>query len=106
MWSRTPLPAGAGAQGLSFPGLMQGGRSPEDRTWPFWAAGGPHVQPMAVSLQPPTSLAALGNSCVTVACASMPAGAVMETQTVMTNQMSATAVSGGGPSHTQELRQV
>lgn len=45
--------------------------------------------------QPPTSPAVLGSSCVTVACASMRGGAAMVTQTVMTNLMSATAVSGG-----------
>lgn len=45
--------------------------------------------------QPPTSPAALESSCVTVACASMQAGAVMATQTVMTSLMSATAVSEG-----------
>lgn len=45
--------------------------------------------------QPPTSPAVLGSSCVTVACASMQAGAVMVMQTAMTNPMSATAVSGG-----------
>lgn len=45
--------------------------------------------------QPPTSPAALENSCVTVACASTQAGAVMATQTVMTSLMNATAVSWG-----------
>lgn len=45
--------------------------------------------------QPPTSPAALGNSCVTVACASMRAGTVMVMRTVMTSLMNAIAVSWG-----------
>lgn len=45
--------------------------------------------------QLPTSPAALGNSCVTVACASTQAGAVMVTQTATTSLMNATAVSRG-----------
>lgn len=45
--------------------------------------------------QPPTSLAALGSSCVTVACVSTRAGAAMVMRTVMTSLMNATAVSWG-----------
>lgn len=41
--------------------------------------------------QPPTSPAALGNSCVTVACASMRAGTVTVMRTVMTSLMNAIA---------------
>lgn len=41
--------------------------------------------------QPPTSPAALGNSCVTVACASTQAGAVMVMRTAMTSLMNVTA---------------
>lgn len=69
------------------------------RSWAFWSTLGHCVHGLArdrrrLFPQPPTSPAALGSSCVTVACASMQVGAAMAIRTVMTSLMSATAVSG------------